>query len=34
MLKHITRIAYKQPPEKGDKGERGARTLLVSLPMR
>lgn len=22
--KHITRIAYKQPPEKGDKGDRGA----------
>ena len=29
MLKHITRIAYKQPPEKGDKGERGARTRQI-----
>lgn len=26
MLKHITRIAYKQKPEKGEKGERGAQT--------
>lgn len=24
MIKHITRIAYKRSPEKGDKGERGA----------
>lgn len=29
IMKRITRIAYKQPPEKGDKGERGAQTRQI-----